>query len=152
MIRNGGPLVWAFCGLRGVIPLWGVARTASFPLPRFSIDPASPAVDGTITPDDVLGSGPAVAVPGATLGLESDFFGGFFDNLNSLSFGADPISNPLFFSVDRVSVGLLGSAVHAEARPGAEEAAGDLYQSLHPGGGNALQGSSPRIEDHRYLR
>jgi hypothetical protein len=106
--------------------------------PKFSIDPASSAVDGNITPDDVLRPGPVVFIHGSTLGLRDGFFSGVFDNLEALSFGKDPIRNPLFFSVDRVAVGLPGSAVFAQAQPGVEEAQGDVYVSLPPFGSNAL--------------
>lgn len=106
--------------------------------PKFSIDPASPAIDGNITPDDVLVAGPTVHTQGRDLGLQDDFFSGFYDNLNALSYGQDPIMNPLFFSVDRVAVGLPGSDVHDQAKPGVEEAAGDVYTTLPPFGSNSL--------------
>src|SRR5688572_9038621 len=98
----------------------------------FSIDPASPAIDGNITPDDILQPGPSVYRHGTSLGLQDGFFGGVFDNLDALSYGRDPIVNPLFFSVDRVAVGLPGSAVNSQAAPGSEEAAGDVYRALPP--------------------
>lgn len=105
--------------------------------PKFSVDPASPAIDGDITPDDVLLTGPTVHTQGTDLNLQDDFFSGLFDNLNALSYGQDPIretslSIPLFFSVDRVAVGLSGTDVHDQAQPGFEEAAGDVYKSLPP--------------------
>ncbi|MBW2737459.1 MAG: PEP-CTERM sorting domain-containing protein [Deltaproteobacteria bacterium] len=106
--------------------------------PKFSIDPASPAIDGNITPDDVLVAGPSVHTQGRDLGLQDDFFSGFYDNLNALSYGQDPITNPLFFSVDRVAVGLPGTAVNSQAQPGVEEAAGDVYTTLPPFGSNNL--------------
>jgi hypothetical protein len=106
--------------------------------PKFSLDPASPAIDGNITPDDVLTPGPAVFIQGSSLGLQDSFFTGVFDNLEALSFGKDPIRNPLFFSVDRVAVGLPGTAVFLQAQPGVEEAHGDVYVSLPPFGSNAL--------------
>ena len=82
----------------------------------FSLDPASPAIDGTvITPDDVLVNGPGVNVHGTSLGLTDGFATGLFDNLNALSGGRDSISTPLLFSVDRVAVGLPGSAVNTES-------------------------------------
>lgn len=107
-------------------------------VPKYSLDPASPAIDGNITPDDVLKAGPSVYTQGSSLGLKDDFFGGVFDNLNALSYGQDPIMNPLFFSVDRVAVGLPGSDVHSQAQPGVEEAAGDVYRALLPNGSNSL--------------
>jgi PEP-CTERM motif len=106
--------------------------------PKFSIDPASPAIDGNITPDDVLVAGPTVHTQGRDLGLKDDFFNGIYDNLNALSYGQDPIMNPLFFSVDRVAVGLPGSDVHDQAKPGVAEAAGDVYTTLPPSGSNSL--------------
>jgi PEP-CTERM motif len=106
--------------------------------PKFAVDPASPSINGNITPDDVLVSGPALHTPGTALGLIDDFFSGVFDNLNALSYGQDPIKNPLYFSVDRVAVGLPGSDVNAQAQPGVEEAAGDVYRTLPPSGDNKL--------------
>ncbi len=98
--------------------------------PKFSIDPASPSIDGLdITPDDVLEKGPAVYTQGRDLGLKDDFFAGAFDVLNALSYGKDPITKPLYFSVDRVAVGLPGTAVYAQAAPGVEEAAGDVFKT-----------------------
>jgi hypothetical protein len=104
----------------------------------YSVDPASPAIDGNITPDDVLGSGPSVVFQGATLGLQDDFFGGSFDVLNALSYGSELRKRPIFFSVDRVTVGLPGSDVHMQAAPGSEEAAGDVFKTLPPSGTNDL--------------
>jgi hypothetical protein len=105
---------------------------------KFSIDPASPTIDGDITPDDVLEPGPVVHTQGTALGLRDNFFSGDFDNLNALSYGRDPIQNPLYFSVDRVAVGLPGSAVHSQAQPGVEEASADVYRALPPFGSNSL--------------
>jgi len=108
--------------------------------PDFAIDPASPSIDGNITPDDVLISGPAVLQQGTGLTLEDDFFSGFFDNLNALSYGQDPVTRPppgkdlsIYFSVDRVAIGLPGSAVNTEAAPGNEQAAGDVFVTPLPG-------------------
>jgi hypothetical protein len=106
--------------------------------PKFSLDPASPAIAGDLTPDDVLTPGPVVLIHGSSLGLQDSFLTGVFDNLEALSFGKDPIRNPLFFSVDRVAVGLPGTAVFFQAQPGVEEAHGDVYVSLPPFGSNAL--------------
>lgn len=100
--------------------------------PKFSLDPASLSIDNNITPDDVLSPGPVVFTQGTDLGLQDDFFNGVFDNLNALSYGQDPIENPLYFSVDEVAVGQLGTDVNIEASPGIEEAAGDVYKSLPP--------------------
>jgi hypothetical protein len=105
-------------------------------LTTFSVDPASPSIDGSITPDDVLEPGPNVFIPGTALGLTDTFFSGFFDNLNALSYGRDPIQNPLYFSVDRVAIGLPGSAVNGESQGG--DAAGDVYKTLPPFGSNQL--------------
>lgn len=109
--------------------------------PKFSLDPASPSINGDITPDDILVSGPTgpiVFTQGRTLGLQDDFFGGNFDNLDALSYGQDPIIKPVYFSVDRVAVGLPGSAVYDQAKPGVESAAGDVYRALPPFGSNSL--------------
>ncbi|HJW30324.1 MAG TPA: hypothetical protein VJ508_13925 [Saprospiraceae bacterium] len=106
--------------------------------PKFSIDPASPAINGNITSDDVLRAGPTVLTQGRDLGLQDDFFSGFYDNLDALSYGKDPIVRPVYFSVDRVAVGLPGSAVYEYAQPGVESAHGNIYQSLPPSGSNVL--------------
>jgi hypothetical protein len=105
---------------------------------HFSIDPASPANGVDISPGDVLVSGPTVTVPAENLGVSGDFPSGNFTNLNALSFGQDPIMNPLFFSVDRVAVGQAGTAVNFQAQPGQEEAAGDVFRSLPPLNNNTL--------------
>jgi hypothetical protein len=105
---------------------------------KFSVDPASPAITGAVTPDDVLTAGPAVFTPGTALGLVDNVQTGMFDNLNALSYGQDPIQNPLFFSVDRVSVGLPGSAVNVRALPGVATAAKDVYVALPPVDSNSL--------------
>lgn len=116
--------------------------------PKFSIDPASPSIDGNITPDDVLQTGPVVLTQGSSLGLQDSFSLGEFDNLNALSYGRDPVTRPgtqipVYFSVDRVAVGLPGSAVNQQAQPGVESAAGDVFRALPPAGSNtlAIQGS-----------
>lgn len=106
--------------------------------PKFSIDPASPAINGDITPDDVLRTGPTVLTQGRDLGLQDDFFSGSYDNLDALSYGKDPIVRPVYFSVDRVAVGLPGSDVYQYAQPGVESAHGNIYQSLPPAGSNVL--------------
>jgi hypothetical protein len=104
-------------------------------LPTFSIDPASPSIAGSVTPDDVLRNGRSVFIPGLSLGLLDAFALGIFDNLDALSYGQDPIRNPLYFSVDRVAVGLPFTAVHEQSAPGVESAAGDVYRAAR---GNAL--------------
>jgi hypothetical protein len=111
----------------------------------FSVDPASPVIDGNITPDDVLSPGPAVFIQGRDLGLQDNFFTGVYDNLADFSFGRDPIHNPLFFSVDRVAVGLPGTAVFSEAAPGIESAAGDAFVALPPANSNALFITAPLL-------
>jgi len=77
---------------------------------RFSIDPASPSINGNITPDDVLQPGPAVATQGTSLGLKDSVLTGNFDNLDALTYGQDQVRRPLFkipifFSVDRLAFG-----------------------------------------------
>lgn len=118
-----------------------LATQACIITPKFSIDPASPSINGDITPDDILvpgPTGPIVFTQGRTLGLQDDFLGGNFDNLDALSYGQDPIIKPVYFSVDRVAVVLPGSAVYDQAEPGVESAAGDVYRSLPPFGSNSL--------------
>lgn len=114
----------------------GVASAG--PLTRFSLDPASPSLDGNITADDVLSAGPAIYTQGRALGLQDDFLNGGFDNLADFSYGQDPIANPLYFSVDRVAIGLRGSAVFQEALPGVASAAADVFMALPPPGSNTL--------------
>jgi hypothetical protein len=97
----------------------------------FSVDPASPAINGDITPDDVLYIGPIVAVQGADLLLQ-----GGLDNLDAVSNGRNPLANPVLFSVDRVAVGLVGSDVSVQS--GLREAHGDVYLALPPLGNNRL--------------
>lgn len=106
--------------------------------PKFSLDPASSSIDNNITPDDVLKPGPAVFTQGVKLGLQDNFFAGVFDNLNALSYGQDPIQNPLYFSVDEVAIGQPGTDVNLEAFPGIEEAAGDVFKSQLPLINNSL--------------
>lgn len=110
----------------------------------YSIDQASPLIDGNITPDDILtpaaGGGTAVLVQGTSLGLQDDFLGGVYDNLDAISLGADHISpdKSLYFSVDRVSVGLPGTDVNRESQAPAQDAARGIYKSLPPFGSNVL--------------
>ena len=112
----------------------------------FSVDPASPLIGtnttgGVITPDDLLApgpNGPVVVKQGRDMGLKDDFYNGNFDNLDAVSKGDDyPPWKYLYFSVDRVSVGLPGSDVYDQAQPGVEEAAGDIYRTP-PYGSNKL--------------
>lgn len=113
-----------------------IAPSHAQTFPTLSVDPSSPAIDGALTPDDVLVEGPAVFIQGSELGLNDKFDTGEFDKLNALSYGLDPIQNPLYFSVNRVAVGLPGSAVDGESV--GEDAAGDVYQTLPPFGSNSL--------------
>jgi hypothetical protein len=69
---------------------------------RFSVDPASPAINGDVTLDDVLISGRRVHTQGKISGLKTTSLVGFFDNVDGLSHRIDLIRNPLFFSVDRL--------------------------------------------------
>jgi hypothetical protein len=121
--------IYLFWGLLfgNVAPSYGI---------NFSLDPASPTIDGNITPDDVLNSVPEVAIQGSSLGLQDDFFNGLFDNLDALSYGRDFIGGPLFFSVDRLAMGSVGSAVETESL--LSEAAGDVYRSFPGTGSNQL--------------
>lgn len=117
------------------LPPGGVqAGVANFDL-RFSIDAFSTENGTTITPADVLAPGPNVAISGAAMGLERDFAGGFFDELNAVSSNAVRDggvgvrhARDLLFSVERFSTGASGSAVAAQAathRPG-----GDVFGTL----------------------
>lgn len=120
--------------------LWcGLAWGGPLIDPKFSVDPASPAIfDDGVTPDDILVTGPVIHTQGRDMDLVDNFLLGVYDDLDALSFGRDPITAPLYFSVDRVAVGLPGSAVFAQAQPGAEEAAGDVYRALPPVDSNSL--------------
>lgn len=94
----------------------------------FTLDPASPTVNGvTITPADILATPPpTTVVPGSALGLQT-FFPLFYDHVNALSFGQDSISRNVYFSVDRLSQGLPGSAVETQFLLG--DAAGSIFTS-----------------------
>lgn len=119
-----------------------LALNTAFSAPiTFSVDPASPAVNPvgsqSLTPDDVLASGPVVVLQGSSLGLQDDFFGGSFANLDALSYGVDFVqrqlrSVPVYFSVDRVAVGISGTPVYVDASPGVASAAGNVYRALPP--------------------
>jgi hypothetical protein len=128
-------------------PLWAGPEID----PKFSVDPASPAIDDHgVTPDDILVTGPSIHTEGRDLGLDDDFASGAYDDLDALSFGRDPVPGDLqsdldayydrvYFSVDRVAVGLPGTAVHGEAAPARAEASGDIFQApVPPDGSNAL--------------
>lgn len=120
-------VIWSFLWL---LILWTpIAWATPIDKPSFSIDVVSPSTDGDITPDDILAPAPEVAVQGSDFGLRDDFFLGDYDDLNALSFGRDPILGPLYFSVDRVSVGLPGSDVNDLAQPGVEAASGSVFIS-----------------------
>ncbi|WP_429884790.1 PEP-CTERM sorting domain-containing protein [Geoalkalibacter halelectricus] len=120
-------VVWTLLGL---LLLWGPS-VGAVPIdkPSFSIDAASPSNEGNLTPDDILAPGPVVAVEGADLNLQDALLLGDYDDLNALSFGRDPIQGPLYFSVDRVSVGLPGTDVNDLAQPGVEAASGSVFIS-----------------------
>lgn len=114
-----------------ILVLWPLAAQADL---TFSLDSASSSLDAMVTPDDTLIAGPTVATEGAALGLNS------MDDLNGLSFGTDPVAGPLtvYFSVDRVAVGVSGTDVAFEAQPGVESASGDVYSSLGRGDNNRV--------------
>ena len=128
-------------------------------IPFYSIDAASPVIErpnnadeppdnrepqDNITPDDVLTTGPTVFINGESLGLEDNFYGGRFDNLDALSFGLEripdrpPAMPSIFFSVDRVAVGSTETDVNREARPGREDAAGDIFEAAPPSNSLAI--------------
>ena len=109
----------------------------------FSVDPASPLIDGSITPDDILSqssNGLVVVKQGSSMGLQDDFYGGVYDNLDAVSTGNDHIdtNKPIYFSVDRVSVGVSGSDIYNQALPSVEDAARGIFQALPPVGSNTL--------------
>src|SRR5690349_4709878 len=91
----------------------------------FSLDPASASLTGQRSPDDLFTDN--LTPVARSLGLQGNFPTGLYDDLNSISFGNDYAIGPIFFSVDRNSVGLAGSAVRAEAT--GNGAAGDIFQA-----------------------
>lgn len=101
---------------------------------QFSLDPASPSLTGGLTPADVLLPGPVLSISGGALGLQTDFPGGAYDNINSLSFNRPSRFGPLFFSVDRVAVGLPGTDVYRLAQPSVADAARNIFEALRPAG------------------
>jgi hypothetical protein len=127
--------------LLGVLVLVQGVATAS-PVLLFSLDPSSPSTSSTLTPADILSAGPTVVAPGSTLGLQTGFPLGAYDNLDALSFGQDPISTSLIFGVDRTSVGLAGTGVNADVTANGS-AASDLFSSSAQGGNSLyLPGTS----------
>jgi hypothetical protein len=103
------------------------ARSAIAAPFSFSIDLGSPTVP-SVGNNDVLQSGPVggpptVLMPAASLGLPAVSA----DEIDAMSdFGVDE-EGP-FFSVDRASVGLPGTAVAAQAALG--QAAGDIFRAI----------------------
>ncbi|MEA5536935.1 hypothetical protein [Crocosphaera sp. XPORK-15E] len=111
---------------------------------NFSLDPSSSSIDGVITPDDILEPGLNIVVSGTDLGLQDDFFGGVFDSLNALSYGGDPITRSLAFTVDKTSTGLPETAVNKQALIGQQSSSifrGDPSFS----GTNKLLGDAPSL-------
>lgn len=111
---------------------------------RFSVDPASVSVAADLTPDDVLVAGPRVLAHGTSFGLQSNPALGIADNLNAISYGRDPISNPLYFSVDRLTLGKDESDV-ARLNRTAIDAARHVYVALPPSGTNVLSIDGTRL-------
>ena len=109
---------------------------------QFSLDPASPAIVPALGPYDVLRAGPAVVTAGDKLGLANDFASGAYDNLNDFSYGVEAVRNSpkpgLLFTVDRVSVGVVGTSVFSRAQPGAVGAHGSVFSSQPASGINSL--------------
>ena len=104
-----------------IIGLILLLATGAVAAPTFTLDPASPSLVGGITPADTLLTGPVLSaqIPG----LLRDFPGGAYDFVDAISSGSDPLEGPIYFTVDRTTVGLPGSAVFAESRPGVASAA-----------------------------
>ena len=89
----------------------------------FSIDLPSPST-GVFLPDDILNDpAPVIAVPGVAFEVDAFSYG------RNLPFGPNPLT--YYFSVDRVSVGALGTAVNGEAAFG--DQAADIYVSTGAG-------------------
>lgn len=128
-------IIWTLLGL---FVLWSpLAWAVPLKKPSFSVDVASPANEvfipesvDNVTPDDILAPGPEIGIQGAELGLLK---GDYPDDLNALSFGRDPIREPLYFSVDRVSAGVPGTGVNNLAQPGVEAASGSVFLSERDG-------------------
>jgi hypothetical protein len=90
----------------------------------YSVDIASPVITTGVQARDILTPGPSTFILGSTLGMQSgDSFGDF-------SYGNDPIQTPLYFSVDRVAVGVPGSDVATNSAAGG--ANGSVYVALPP--------------------
>jgi hypothetical protein len=115
--------------IAALVAVLGLGQAAMAQTPRFAVDPASPATTGgAVNPSDVLLPGPSVSILGTALGLTPGA-----DILADFSFGAEVLAGPIFFSVDRTSVGLPGTAVFTEAL--SSSAAADVYSFLLPPGG-----------------
>jgi hypothetical protein len=104
----------------------------------FSLDIASPSLlGGDFNASNVLTPGPKVFSLRSSLGLSAD------DSFGDFSFGNDPISLSLYFSVDRVAVGLPGSDVYVNSAAGG--ANGSVYQTLPASGSNSMYLPSPTL-------
>jgi hypothetical protein len=99
-----------------------------------SLDPASASLTGNRSPDDLFNNGLQPLT--RDLGLQGAFPAGLYDDLNSVSFGNDFAIGPVFFSVDRNSVGLVDSAVRGQAT--GNGAAADVFQARIGVPGNTL--------------
>lgn len=113
----------------GILAVCIAASCLAHADPIFSLDSASPSLIPVLQPSDILTAGPTLQTSGASLGL------GPLDELNGVSYGLDVLTGPLtlYFSVDRLGVGLPGTAVYRQALPGVESAAGDVFQSIGNG-------------------
>lgn len=121
--------IWAFCGAFVVAAIWAGAASAQGQ--TFSLDAASPSLAPPGTDADDLFSPvfPTVTAAGVGAPFEVDAFS--FQQ-PSLLFDAGGITS-VDFSVDRVAVGIPGTAVFSEMIGGGPgQAAADIYRTTAP--------------------
>ncbi len=94
-------------------PLLTCSVSALPMITALSLDPASTSLTSGRTPADVVtpGQGLPGLRSGTQLGLQNNFPGGSYDNLNSLSFNETELVDDFLFSVDRLAQGTTGTAV-----------------------------------------
>ncbi len=142
---------------RFVLALSLLAQTAAAqtfgPAPDFALDAGSPEVPVPFGTLDVVEFGAAsIAVSGSMLGLvPGDVVSSVSDGYDSIG-GAGPTPpepdgwaiRTFYYSVDRASLGFAGGVVEAEANPGGDGAAGDMFRAVQayvpvpPGGGGTF--------------
>jgi hypothetical protein len=117
----------------------GSARSYADQL-TFNLDIASASLGASLTARDILLPGPVLFKSGTSLGLQPG------DSMGDFSFGTDPITTPLFFTVDRVAVGEAGSAVAKLSAPaGGGGANGYVFESQPPANSNSVFRSAAQL-------